>query len=433
MSPIEIGIVGVSALFIFMLLGMPIGLTMGLIGFLGLIFISGPDAALVRLGLTAFSSTNSYLISLLPLFTLMGEFAFASGITRDAYYAGYKWIGHRPGGLAMATIGGCAAFAAVCGSSIATSATIGSAALPEMRRYKYNPSLATGSVAAGGTLGILIPPSMGFILYGLITEQSIGKLLISGVLPGILLSILFLITILIWAKLDPKAGPRGPKSSWRDRLIILKDVWAVLVLFLIVIGGIYSGVFTATEAAGIGTFCAFFIAVIRRKLTKQNIMTSFRATLRTTGMIFVLIICAQLFSYFVAVSRLSAALTGFIGGLAIPPLGILMAILLLYIILGCIMEVFSAMLITMPILFPIIVTLGFDPIWFGVITVIMLEMGLITPPIGMNVFVIAGMAQDIPMYTIFRGIWPFVIAMTVCIALLIAFPQIALFLPYAMK
>jgi tripartite ATP-independent transporter DctM subunit len=433
MSPIEIGIVGVIALFIFMLLGMPIGLTMGLIGFWGLVFISGPDAALVRLGLTAFSSTNSYLISLLPLFTLMGEFAFASGITRDAYYAGYKWIGHRPGGLAMATIGGCAAFAAVCGSSIATSATIGSAALPEMRHYKYNPSLATGSVAAGGTLGILIPPSMGFILYGLITEQSIGKLLISGVLPGILLSILFLITIFIWAKLDPTAGPRGPKSSWRERLIILKDVWAVLVLFLIVIGGIYSGVFTATEAAGVGTFCAFFIAVIRRKLTKQNIMTSFRATLRTTGMIFVLIICAQLFSYFIAVSRLSAALTGFIGGLAVPPLGILMAILILYIILGCIMEVFSAMLITMPILFPIIVTLGFDPIWFGVITVIMLEMGLITPPIGMNVFVIAGMARDIPMYTIFKGIWPFVIAMTVCIVLLIAFPQIALFLPYAMK
>jgi len=433
MSPIEIGIIGVIALFVFMLLGMPIGLSMGFIGFVGLFFIGGPEAALIRLGLTPFSSTNSYLISLLPLFTLMGEFASASGITRDAYYTGYKWIGHLPGGLAMATIGGCAAFAAVCGSSIATSATMGSAALPEMRHYKYNHSLATGSIAAGGTLGILIPPSMGFILYGLITEQSIGKLLISGILPGILLSILFMITISIWTKLVPTAGPGGPKWSWRERVIALRDVWAVLLLFLIVMGGIYSGVFTATEAAGVGTFCAFLIALARRKLTKENIITSFRATLRTTGMIFVLIICAQLFSYFVAASHLSAALAGFIGGLAIPPLGVLIAILILYVILGCIMEVFSAMLITMPILFPLSVTLGFDPIWFGVITVIMLEMGLITPPVGMNVFVIAGMARDVPMYSIFKGVWPFVIAMATCIVILIAFPQIALFLPNAMK
>jgi tripartite ATP-independent transporter DctM subunit len=429
MSPIEIGILGVIALFVFMLLGMPIGLSMGLIGYLGLVSINGVDAALVRLGLTAFSSTNSYLISLLPLFTLMGEFAFSSGITRDAYYAGYKWIGHRPGGLAIATIGGCAAFAAVCGSSVATSATIGASALPEMRRYKYNPSLATASVAAGGTLGILIPPSMGFVLYGLITEQSIGKLLISGILPGILLTLLFVIAISVWTSLDPAAGPRGPRAAWRERIAALKDVWAVIVLFLVVIGGIYSGVFTATEAAGVGAFCAFLIALSRGKLTRENVITSFKATMRTTGMIFLLIICAQIFSYFVAVSRLSSALAGFIGGLALPPLGILGAILILYIILGCIMEVFSAMLITMPILFPLIVSLGFNPIWFGVITVIMLEMGLITPPVGMNVFVIAGMARDVPMYAIFKGVWPFVIAMAACVAILIAFPQVALFLP----
>jgi tripartite ATP-independent transporter DctM subunit len=429
MSPIEIGILGVIALFVFMLLGMPIGLSLGLIGYLGLVSINGVDAALVRLGLTAFSSTNSYLISLLPLFTLMGEFAFSSGITRDAYYAGYKWIGHRPGGLAIATIGGCAAFAAVCGSSVATSATIGASALPEMRRYKYNPSLATASVAAGGTLGILIPPSMGFVLYGLITEQSIGKLLISGILPGILLTLLFVIAISVWTSLDPAAGPRGPRAAWRERIAALKDVWAVIVLFLVVIGGIYSGVFTATEAAGVGAFCAFLIALSRGKLTRENVITSFKATMRTTGMIFLLIICAQIFSYFVAVSRLSSALAGFIGGLALPPLGILGAILILYIILGCIMEVFSAMLITMPILFPLIVSLGFNPIWFGVITVIMLEMGLITPPVGMNVFVIAGMARDVPMYAIFKGVWPFVIAMAACVAILIAFPQVALFLP----
>jgi len=412
-----------------MLLGMPIGLTMGLIGFLGLVLINGVDAALIRLGLTAFSSTNSYLISLLPLFTLMGEFAFASGITRDAYDAGYKWIGHRPGGLAIATIGGCAAFAAVCGSSIATSATIGAAALPEMRRYKYNPSLATASVAAGGTLGILIPPSMGFVLYGLITEQSIGKLLISGIFPGILLTVLFMIAISIWTKLDPTAGPRGPKSSWHEKVMALKDIWAVMLLFIIVIGGIYTGIFNATEAAGVGTFCAFLIALVRRKLTKENIVTSFKATLVTTGMIFLLIICAQIFSYFVAVSRLSSALAGFIGGLALPPLGILIAILILYVILGCIMEVFSAMLITMPILFPLVMSLGYAPIRFGGITVIIRDMGWSTPPVGMNVFVIAGMARDVPMYTIFKGVWPFVLAMAVCIVILLIFPQIALFLP----
>jgi len=432
MSPIEIGIIGIFVLFGLMLLGMPIGLAMGLTGFLGIYAISGTDAALIRLALTAFSTTNSYIISLLPLFTLMGELAFISGITQDAYYAGYKWIGYRPGGLAMATIAGCASFAAVCGSSIATAATMGSAALPEMRRYNYNPSLSTASVAAGGTLGILIPPSMGFVLYGLLTEQSIGKLLISGILPGILLSLLFIIVIMIWTKIDPKAGPSGPKFSWSEKFTALKNVWPVFLLFFLVIGGIYTGIFTTTEAAAIGTFCTFLIALGKRKLNKENLILSFNATLRTTGMIFVLIICAQIFSYFIAVSRVSASLASFIIGLPVPPIGILIAVLILYLLLGCVMEVFSAMLIITPIIYPMIIELGFHPIWFGVITVIMLEMGLITPPVGMNVFVIAGIARDVPMYTIFKGIWPFVFAMAICIVLLILFPEIALFLPYRM-
>lgn len=432
MGPIEVGIIGIFVLFILMLLGMPIGLAMGLTGFLGTYVISGADAAFIRLALTAFSTTNSYIISLLPLFTLMGELAFTSGITQDAYYAGYKWVGHHPGGLAMATIAGCASFAAVCGSSIATAVTIGSAAMPEMRRYNYNPSLATASIAAGGTLGILIPPSMGFVLYGLITEQSIGKLLISGIFPGMLLSLLFIIVIMIWSKLDPKAAPPGPKFTWQERLTALKNIWPVLLLFLLVIGGIYTGIFTTTEAAAVGTFCTFLIALFKKKLNKENLILSFKATLRTTGMIFVLIICAQIFSYFVAVSRLSGALASFIIQLPIHPIGVLIAILVLYLILGCIMEVFSAMLIITPIIYPMVIELGFNPIWFGVITVIMLEMGLITPPVGMNVFVIAGIARDVPMYTIFKGIWPFVFAMAFCIVLLILFPQIALFLPFRM-
>lgn len=433
MSPLEIGILGVIALFVFIVLGLPIGVAMGAVAVVGLASITNVEAALSRLGHTAFSMTANYLTAVIPLFVLMGEFAFVSGLTREAYSATYKWLGRLPGGLAMATIGGCAGFAAVCGSSEATAITMSSVALPEMRKYKYHPKLALGSIAAGGTLGILIPPSLAFILYALITEQSIGKLFLAGVFPGILLAFLFMITIYILAKRDPLLGPAGSKTSWHEKLAAFKDIWGVFILFLLVMGGIYGGVFTPTEAAAAGVFGAFLIALGRRRLTGKNVITSFMNTLRTTGMVFVIIIGAVLFGYFMAASGLTIALANFIVGLPVSPLVILISILFLFLVLGCVMDAWANMLIMVPFLFPTILSLGFDPIWFGVLMVIMIEMGMITPPIGMNVFIISGVARDVPMFTIFRGIVPFVLAMAVCVAIVVAIPQIALFLPNAMK
>ena len=424
---------GVIALFVFIFLGMPIGVAMAAVGIIGIAAIINVEAALIRLGLSAFTSTASYLIAVIPLFLLMGEFAFVSGLTQEAYYVAHKWLGRLPGGLAMATVGGCASFAAVSGSSAATTSTMGSVALPEMRKYKYDPGFAVGSIAAGGTLGILIPPSMAFILYGIITEQSIGKLFLAGIFPGLLEIVLYFITIYILAKHNPSLGPRGPKTSWREKLTALKGFWAVAILFLLVMGGIYTGIFTPTEAAAVGAFGAFAIALGRRRLTRDNVITSFRNTLRTTGMIFIMIIGATVFSYFLATSGLTIVLADFLAGLPFSPLVILISILFLFLILGCILHAFSLLLIMVPILYPVILSLGIDPIWFGVLTVIMIEMGLITPPIGMNVFIMSGVARDVPMYTIFRGILPFFLADIIHVALLVAFPQIALFLPNIMK
>lgn len=433
MGPLEIGIICTIVLFVLIFLGMPIGVAMGGIAVLGIGLIANFEAAFSRLGESAFSASANYLTAVIPFFVLMGEFAYVSGLTREAYKATHKWVGHLPGGLAMATIGGCAAFAAVCGSSIATAITMGSVALPEMREYKYDSRLALGSIAAGGTLGILIPPSMGFVLFGIITEQSIGKLFLSGIVPGILLSALFILAIYIQAKVNPKMGPPGPKASWRERLATMKDVWAVLLLFFVVMGGIYGGVMTPTDAAAAGAFCAFIIALFRRRLTKKTMVIALMNTIRTTGMIFILIIGAMLFGYFMALSGMSISLADFVTNLPFSPILILICILLLFLVLGCLMDAFAMLLIIVPILFPVILRLGFDPLWFAVLTVIMMEMGFITPPIGMNVFVLKGAATDVPMVTIFRGILPFVFATSACVALVVIFPQIALFLPSVMK
>jgi C4-dicarboxylate transporter DctM subunit len=433
LSPLEIGILGGIALFFFIALGLPIGVAMGAVAVVGLTFITNVEAAFSRLGQTTFTMTANYITVVIPLFVFMGELAYVSGLTREAYSATYKWLGRLPGGLAMATIGGCAGFAAVCGSSEATALTMGSFALPEMRQHKYDSRLAIGSIAAGGTLGILIPPSLAFVVYGLLTEQSIGKLFLAGFFPGILLASLFMITIYVLAKRNPLMGPAGHKTSWREKLTAIKDIWGVLILFLVVMGGIYGGILTPTEAAAAGAFSAFLIALLRRRVTIQNLTTAFMNTLTVTGFVFVIIIGAVLFGYFMAASGVSIALADFVSNLPVSPLGILISILLLYLILGSLMDAFAMVLITMPILYPVILSLGFDPIWFGVLVVIMMEMGMITPPIGMNVFVIKGIARDVPMYTIFQGAWPFVLAMGICVAIIVAFPQIALFLPNAMK
>ena len=433
MSPLEIGILGGIALLVFMALGLPIGVSMGAVAVVGLALVTNVEAALSRLAHTAFSMTANYFTAVIPLFVFMGELAYISGLTREAYSAAYKWLGRLPGGLAIATIGGCAGFAAVCGSSEATALTMGSVALPEMRRHKYDPRLATGCIAAGGTLGILIPPSMAFVLYGLITEQSIGRLFLAGIFPGILLASLFMITIFIWAKRNPSLAPGGPKTSWREKLTAFKDIWGVVILFLVVMGGIYGGILTPTEAAAAGAFSAFLIALVRRRVTRQNVITSFMNTLVVTGFVFVIIIGAVLFGYFMAASGLTTALTEFVVGLPFSRVGILIFILAFYFILGTAMDEYAMVLITMPVLFPVILSLGFDPIWFGVLVVIMMEMAMVSPPVGMTVFVIKGIARDVSMYTVFWGAMVFSGAMAVCIAILIAFPQIALFLPNAMK
>jgi tripartite ATP-independent transporter DctM subunit len=432
MSPLTAGIIGIALLFLLFASGMPIGFVMALVGWLGYVYLGSLDAGLNILGITFYAGGTSYTLSVIPLFMLMGQFAAHSGLSRDIYQTVEKWVGHRLGGLAMATIGACAGFAAISGSSVATAATMGTVALPEMKKYKYGQSLATGTVAAGGTLGILIPPSTTFVFYAILTEQSVGKLFIAGIFPGILLALLFVLTIAIQVRLNPDIAPRGLGSSLREKLISLKGIWGMIVLFIVVMGGIYTGIFTPTEAAGVGAFGAFLFALTKRQMTWKTFLGSLNMTAQTTAMIFIIIISAHIFGYFLAITRIPSELAAYMVELAVSKYIILAVVIILYTILGMFLEGFAILVLTIPIIQPLMVDLGFDPIWFGVVIIIMMEMSLITPPVGVNVFVIKGVAKDVPMYTIFRGIWPFWIAMLVCLIILSIFPQIALLLPDAM-
>jgi C4-dicarboxylate transporter DctM subunit len=431
-SPVTVGLIGIGALLLLLFLRMPIGFVMALVGFAGFSYMSGLEAGLGILDVIPYRTAFSYTLCVLPLFVLMGQFAYYSQITGDLYDTMHKWLGHLPGGLASATVAGCAVFAAVSGSSSATAATIGTVALPQMQRYKYDTSLAAGAVAAGGTLGILIPPSLGFILYGVVTEESIGKLFIAGILPGILLALLFMICIYILVRVNPKLGPPGPKASFKERLVSIRHTWSILFLFLLIMGGIYTGIFTPTEAGAIGAFGAFIIGLARRRLTWQGFVASLLDTGRITAMIFILIIGAMIFSSFLTKSTIVFEVADLAAGIPVSRHIILVVILIFYLILGSIMDVASGLLITLPIFYPVVMNLGFDSVWFGVIAVVMFEAGLITPPVGLNVFVVSGVAKDIPLYTIFRGIVPFLIAILVSLVILIAFPQIATFLPSLM-
>ena len=429
MSSEIIGVIGILVMFLFLASGMYIGMAMALIGFLGLYFILGMESAISILGITPLTEGSSYTLSVIPLFVLMGQFAFLSGISTDIYKTVYAWMGRFRGGLAMATVMACGGFAAVCGSSLATGATMGMVAIPEMDKYKYDPRLSSGCVAAGGTLGILIPPSIGFIIYGILTEESIGKLFIAGFLPGIMLALLFIGAIYIQCRRDPKMGPPGEATTWKEKFNSLKGIWGMMLLFFIVMGGIYFGVFTPTEAAGVGAFGAFLFALLKGKLTRETLVQSLLETGKTTAMIFLIIIGANIFSTFLGLARLPMLLADFIAGLALPKTLVLIGIILIYIVLGCVMDCYAIMILTVPIIFPVIEALQFDPIWFGVLMVIVLEVGLITPPVGLNVFVLKSAAPDVPLTVIFRGIIPFLFAALVAIALLIAIPDIALFLP----
>ncbi len=433
MTPLTAGFIGIVFLFVLLFLGMPIGIAMGLVGFAGFAYLRGFEPALGVLSTVPYTTFASYTLTVVPLFILMGSFCFHAGLSKDLYDTVHKWLGQLRGGLAMATVGACAGFAAVSGSSVATAATMGTVALPEMKRYKYDPALATGAVAAGGTIGILIPPSVGLIIYGIIAEQSIGRLFLAGFIPGVLEAVFYMFTIYILCKRKPLMGPRGPRTSFIEKLASLKNTWIVFLLFVLVLGGIYFGIFSPTESAGVGAFGALIFALARRRLNWQAFKGSVLGTLSTTAMILIIVLGAMIMGYFLAVSRLPFVIADTIVSLEMNRYFVLSCILIFLLFLGCILDAPAMILLVTPIFYPVAVTLGFDPIWFGIIIVRMCEMALITPPVGLNVFVIKGVAKDVPMYTIFRGVVPFLIADVLHVAMLIALPQVALFLPGMMK
>ncbi|MFC1815400.1 TRAP transporter large permease [Thermodesulfobacteriota bacterium] len=432
---IAVGLVCITALFLLIFLQVPVGAALAAVGFAGLIYLSGLGSALGVLSTSIYSSLSTYSMSVIPLFVLMGYFAFYAGLSQALYRAANLWLGWLRGGLAMGTVVGCAGFAACSGSSVATGATMTAVALPEMRRFGYHDGLITGCLAAGGTIGILIPPSICFIIYGIITEQSIGKLFMAGIIPGIMEVVLYLLTIAILCRLNPEIAPQTPRNTitLRHKLKALGDVWAVLLLFILVIGGIYGGIFTPSEAGAIGAFGAFVLMLTNKKLTRANFIGALFETGQTTAMVFFIFVGATIFGYLLAVSRLPMEMAAWTATLLLNRYIILAGILLVFIALGCIMDTLAIIMLIVPIIFPVILKMQFDPIWFGVIMVRISEIGLITPPVGLNAYVIKGMAPDVPLATIFKGIVPFLLADFASLILLIAFPQISLFLPSLMK
>lgn len=433
MSPVTIGILGILLLFLLLAMRMQIGFSMALVGFIGFAVLNALKPSFSILGMEPFKIGATYSLTVIPLFILMGQFANYSRMGFEIYQTVYRWIGFLPGGLSMATIVACGGFAAISGSSLAAAATMGMVALPEMKRFNYEDALATGCIAAGGTLGILIPPSTVMIIYGILTELPIAPLFIAGIAPGVLLTLLFILAIFIMTKIKPELGPPGPTFTLKEKIYSLKNTWSILTLFVLVIGGLYTGWFTPTEAAGVGAFGAFVITIVKKKLTWLNLTESLAQTIRTTAMVFLILIGAHIFGYFLTISQIPDQLSILASEAGLNRYIVLAILVLFYIVLGCFMEGLAIMVLTIPIVFPLILDMGFDPIWFGVIITLVMEMSLITPPVGINVFVISGIAKDVPMYTIFRGVLPFWVAMLVLIILLILFPQLALYLPQTMS
>ena len=433
MTPTLVGILGLLALFIFIFSNMPVGFVMAAIGFIGFSYLVTVDAAMNLMAIDLFEVFGSYNLTVIPLFILMGQIAFHSGISSRLFNVAYKFIGHWPGGVAIATVGACTGFSAISGSTNATAATMAAVALPEMRKYGYDDKLATGVVAAGGSMGILIPPSVIFILYGIMTEQSIGKLFVAGIIPGLLLTLFFIAAILIWAKITPEIAPRGPKTSWKEKAVSLFGLIETIVLFIIVMGGLFLGFFTPTEAGGVGAFGALVIAVVRRNISFSGLVQSLFETTRISCMILVIVAGATIFGHFLAVTRIPFDIANFVVGFNLPPWVIMSLILFVYLIGGCFIDALALIMLTVPIFFPVITTLGYDPIWFGVIIVLITQIGVITPPVGINVYVVSGVAVDVPLHVIFKGVLPFLIALAVQTLILIPFPQIALFLPGFMR
>jgi tripartite ATP-independent transporter DctM subunit len=424
-----IGIIGLLVMLGLMFLGMPIAAAMGQVGFAGFWYIVGLTPGFAVVSTAAYAMSSKYLLTIIPLFVLMGLLAGNAGLSTDGYHAINKWIGHRRGGLAMATAIACAGFGAVCGDSVATATTMCSVALPEMRKYRYSDQLSLGAISAGGLLGFMIPPSLAFVLYGFFTEESIGSLFIAGILPGALIVLSFIGAIAIVCWRNPAAGPAGPASGWKERLAALYNVWGIIVLFLLVMGGMYSGFFTPSEAGAVGAFGALLLGIAKRRITWANLSKSLMETGIISGMIFLLIIGASILSSFMAVSEIPFTLARLISNLPVSPVLIMLILLLMYLVTGFFMSSMAVMVLTVPIIHPALEALGVDPIWFGVLVVLTIMIGQITPPVGIVVYAVGGMVRDVPMGKIFGGVWPFVGAMVVTLALLIIFPQIALWLP----
>jgi tripartite ATP-independent transporter DctM subunit len=429
MDPLVIALLATIGMFVLIALHIPIGVAMALAGVVGFACLSGWPPALALLASGPVSVLSNMDLAVIPLFLLMGSFAGVSGLSADIYRLAYALIGHRPGGLAQATIVGCAGFGAVCGSSIATAATMGRVALPEMLKRGYTPQLATGTIAAGGTLGILIPPSLVMVIYAFLTEQFVITLFVAAVVPGLIAVVAHMLTIaaVVWS--DSKAGPAGIRMTWAERWVVLRQCWAVVALLLCVVVSIYGGIFTVNEAAALGAGLAFLFTVTRRKLNQSTLWQVTRETATNTGMLYLIIAGASIFSSLIAASKAPEVLVNQITALSLHPLAIILVLLVVYLILGCIFDSLAALVITLPFVLPLITGMGYHPVWWGIVMVIAIEVGLITPPIGVNVFVLYGIAESIPLRTIFQGIVPFFFAEVACILLLVAFPELVLWLP----
>jgi tripartite ATP-independent transporter DctM subunit len=436
MNPTYIGIIGIALMILVFLSRMPVAYVMAMIGFLGFSVMISLKGGLNLLSRDIYQVFSSYSLTTIPLFILMGQLAFNSGISRRLYDTAYKYLGSVRGGLAMTTVAACTAFGAVCGSSPATAATMATVGLPEMKRYGYDDELASGAVASGGGLGMIMPPSVVLIVYGVLTEESIGELFVAGIIPAILVTLLFIGAIFVRCTFAPEQGPRGDKFTLRQKIKSLTDLIDTLAVFVLVMGGLFFGIFTPTEAAAVGVFGVLLVSVIRRKLSWQGLVKSLYETLRTSCMVMFLIAGAVVFGKFLAVTRIPFNIAAWIGGFDLPPYAVMAIIVLVYFLGGCFMDALAFVMLTIPIFLPVVTDLGYDPIWFGIIIVMTTEMGVITPPVGINVYVVFGVAKGvvggIPLEAIFKGILPFLLAVIVGLIILMIFPELILFLPRLM-
>lgn len=433
MTPIEIGLLGCLLLVVLLAGSMPVGFAMAVTGAIGFALVRSPSAAASMITAGLYDTFSAHSLTIIPLFVFMGQIAFHAGISRRLFKTAYQWLGPLPGGLAMATVGACTGFGAICGSGPATAATMASVALPEMRRYRYNMELGSGAVAAGGSLGMLIPPSVVFIVYGIMTGESIGRLFLAGVLPGLMIALLFCLVIYIQCLLRPELGPAATETTWRSRWRSLNGVIETLLLFLLVMGGMFVGLFTPTEAAAIGAAGSLAIAAVRRQLTVPILLKSLQETVRTSCMVMVIVAGAKMFGTFLAVTQIPMELAAWMSSLPLPGWAIMGGVILFFLLAGCFVDALALILLTIPIFGPVVASLGYDPVWFGVMIVVVTQMGVISPPVGVCAYIVAGVERDIPLQTVFRGALPFLGALILAAILLMVFPGLCLLLPGLMR